>query len=66
MRFIKQHLESIAGVEIYPILSLLIFFLFFVGLAIYVFRVDKGFISYMKDRPLDLAGEDDSENAENI
>jgi cbb3-type cytochrome oxidase subunit 3 len=64
MRFIKQHLESIAGVEIYPILSLLIFFIFFVGLAIYIFRVDRSFLNYMKNSPLELSG-DDEPNTEN-
>lgn len=65
MRFIKQHLESIAGVEIYPILSLLIFFIFFVGLAIYIFRVDRTFVNYMKSTPLDLPGDDDANSEKN-
>ncbi|WP_366187386.1 CcoQ/FixQ family Cbb3-type cytochrome c oxidase assembly chaperone [Flavobacterium ovatum] len=33
---IKHNMETIAGVSIYPILSLLIFFFFFVGLGIWV------------------------------
>ena len=53
MRYIKGHLESIAGVEIYPIISLLIFVLFFIGLLVYVFfMVKKPHIKYMSEIPL--------------
>ena len=45
-------MESIEGISIYPIISLLVFILFFVGLLIYTFRLDKSFIKAMKDQPL--------------
>lgn len=61
LRYVKDHMATIGGVEIYPIISLLIFFLFFLALAWYVFKVDKRFISYMKSRPLELEGEDEAE-----
>lgn len=38
---IKHNMETIDGIAIYPILSLLIFFLFFTGLAIWVFTYKK-------------------------
>lgn len=38
---IKHNMETIDGVAVYPILSLLIFFLFFAGLAIWVFTYKK-------------------------
>ena len=38
---IKHNMETIAGVEIYPIISLLIFFIFFVGLGFWVFSYKK-------------------------
>ena len=38
---IKHNMETIAGVEIYPILSLLIFFVFFFALGIWVFTYKK-------------------------
>ena len=41
MKFIN-YLESITGVDIYPLTSLLIFFLFFSTLTIWVFKADKG------------------------
>ncbi|HAB26526.1 MAG TPA: CcoQ/FixQ family Cbb3-type cytochrome c oxidase assembly chaperone, partial [Xanthomarina gelatinilytica] len=32
LKYVKNHMETIAGVEIFPIISLLIFFIFFVVL----------------------------------
>jgi len=49
---IKHNMETIAGVAIYPILSLLIFFFFFVGLAIWVFSYKKEHIDEMSQIPL--------------
>ena len=49
---INHNLETIAGVEIYPILSLLIFFLFFVGLGIWVFSYRKEKIAELSQMPL--------------
>lgn len=49
---IKHNMETIAGVEIYPILSLLIFFSFFVGLGIWVFGYKKEAIDKMSQIPL--------------
>ena len=41
LRFIKHNLTSIDGVSIYPIISLLIFFLFFAFMLTYVIRMKK-------------------------
>nr|WP_314865962.1 CcoQ/FixQ family Cbb3-type cytochrome c oxidase assembly chaperone [uncultured Flavobacterium sp.] len=49
---IKHNMETIAGVAIYPILSLLIFFLFFVGLALWVFSYKKEKIDELSQIPL--------------
>nr|WP_315188433.1 CcoQ/FixQ family Cbb3-type cytochrome c oxidase assembly chaperone [uncultured Flavobacterium sp.] len=49
---IKHNMETIAGVAIYPILSLLIFFLFFVGLGLWVFSYKKEKIDEMSQIPL--------------
>jgi len=38
---IKHNMETIAGVAIYPVLSLLIFFAFFVGLGLWVYFYKK-------------------------
>lgn len=53
LKFVKNHMESIAGIEIYPIISLLIFFLFFAGLFYWVLTAKKEYIDRMSDIPLD-------------
>lgn len=45
-------METIAGVALYPILSLLIFFIFFVGLGIWVFSYKKEKIEELSQIPL--------------
>ena len=50
---IKHTMETIAGVAVFPILSLLIFFAFFVGLGIWVFSYNKEKITEMSQIPLD-------------
>lgn len=49
---IKHNMETIAGIEIYPILSLLIFFLFFTALGIWVFSYKKETITKLSQIPL--------------
>lgn len=53
LSYIKDHLTSIDGIEIYPIISLLIFFFFFVGMGIYIMRSDKTKRDEIKNIPLD-------------
>ncbi|GGE39122.1 hypothetical protein GCM10010832_19250 [Psychroflexus planctonicus] len=52
MKFAKQYLETIEGIELYPIISLLIFFSFFVILFWWVFTAKKDYIQKMSDIPL--------------
>lgn len=49
---IKHNMETIAGVAVYPIIALLIFFLFFLGLGIWVFTYKKDTISTFSMMPL--------------
>lgn len=49
---IKHNMENISGIEIFPILSLLIFFFFFVGLGFWVFSYQKDKIQEMSEIPL--------------
>jgi cytochrome c oxidase cbb3-type subunit IV len=49
---IKHNMETIAGVAIFPILSLVIFFAFFVGLGIWVFSYKKDKIKELSQIPL--------------
>lgn len=46
-------METIAGIEIYPIISLLIFFTFFVVLFWWVFTAKKDYIKSVSNMPLD-------------
>jgi cytochrome c oxidase cbb3-type subunit 4 len=52
LKFIKGNLENIDGVEIYPIISLLIFFIFFSGLFWWVFTAKKNHIEEVSNIPL--------------
>ncbi|TVP50999.1 MAG: cbb3-type cytochrome c oxidase subunit 3 [Mongoliibacter sp.] len=56
----KDILSSIENIEIYPIISLLIFVVFFVGMFIWVIKADKSYINHMKDLPFD---EDSQKNS---
>lgn len=58
MKFIN-YLESISGVGIFPMISLTIFFTFFVLLTIWVFKVSKERITEMKNIPLDSSNPSD-------
>jgi hypothetical protein len=43
----KNVLQAIDGIEIYPLISFSIFFLFFLGLIIYVALMDKKYVQSM-------------------
>lgn len=62
LKFIKHNMETIVGIEIFPIISILIFFSFFVGLIIYVIRMKRSHVKTMEALPL----EDDKANGESI
>ena len=49
---IKHNMETISGVSIYPIISLLIFFSFFVGLGLWVVSYKKDKINELSNIPL--------------
>jgi len=53
LKFVKNHLESIAGIEIFPIISLVIFFTFFVLLFWWVFTAKKNYIKELSNIPLE-------------
>jgi cytochrome c oxidase cbb3-type subunit 3 len=59
MKFIN-YLESIAGVGIFPLISLLVFFFFFVVLSIWAIKVSKEHLDEMSNIPLEKST--DSEN----
>ena len=53
LKFIKNHMESISGIEMYPLISLILFFTFFVALFWWVFTAKKSYINEVKNLPLD-------------
>ena len=53
----KELLQSIEGIEIYPIISLLIFIAFFIGVVIWIVRMDKKYVKEMESLPLQNDGD---------
>ncbi|MCM4167712.1 CcoQ/FixQ family Cbb3-type cytochrome c oxidase assembly chaperone [Arenibacter sp. H213] len=51
-KFVKGYMESIDGVAIYPMISLLIFFVFFTVLFWWVFTASKEHIKEVSELPL--------------
>ena len=66
LKFVKGPLESIDGVEIYPIISLLIFFIFFTALFWWVFTAKKEYISDVSSIPLEFESDDESHNNQKL
>ncbi len=53
LRYIKHNLTGIDGVEIYPIISLLVFVFVFVAMFIYVAGIKKKDIEELGNIPFD-------------
>ena len=53
LKFVKGHLENIDNVQIYPMISLLIFFVFFVVLFYWVITAKKDHITEVSNIPLE-------------
>ncbi|GGD47280.1 MULTISPECIES: CcoQ/FixQ family Cbb3-type cytochrome c oxidase assembly chaperone [Muriicola] len=53
LKFVKNHMESIDGIATYPMISLLIFFVFFALLFWWVFTASKEHIKEVSEIPLD-------------
>jgi cytochrome c oxidase cbb3-type subunit IV len=49
----KNVLQSIENIEIWPVISFVIFFVFFLCLLLWVFTTDKKFIEKMSGLPID-------------
>ena len=50
---IRDLLNSISGIEIWPILAFFIFVALFAGVIVWTIRLDKRMINRMKELPLD-------------
>ncbi len=50
---IRNVLSHIGGVEVYGIVSILLFFLFFTGMLVWAFRLGRGHLEAMGRLPLE-------------
>lgn len=48
----KNILQNIDHIAIWPVISFVIFFTFFIGLLVWVFTADKNFMNEMSQKPL--------------
>ena len=60
LKFIKGHISNIDGIEIYPIISFIIFFVFFLLVTYYVIAAKKNYIDELSNLPFE-----DGENTSN-
>jgi cytochrome c oxidase cbb3-type subunit IV len=58
----KELLQSIEGVSIYPIISLIVFVVFFAVILIWMFKVDKKYIKKMENLPFENEEENNFNN----
>jgi Ca2+/Na+ antiporter len=49
----KELLQSIDGVSVYPIISLVVFVLFFIVILVWMLKVDKKYIKKMENLPFE-------------
>ncbi len=66
MKIVISQLEQIAGIEIYPIISLLIFFSFFVLVTYLVIKTSKSEIEELSNMPLDDNNDLQNDNNEQV
>ena len=52
LKFVKHHMESILGIEIYPVISFIIFGLFFLAVGVWVWKMTKEQVSNLENIPL--------------
>lgn len=53
MKLVSHYFESISGIAIYPIISFLIFFFFFLAVTYLVITMDKKKVEELANMPLD-------------
>lgn len=60
LKFIKGHMSSIDGIELFPVISFIIFFTMFVIVLIWVFKMTKSEVDELSSIP--LSGDKEYEN----
>lgn len=61
----KNVLQSIDNIALWPVISFVIFFAFFLGLLLWVLFANKTFITYMKNLPIQDTQETSTSTSEN-
>jgi hypothetical protein len=56
-RIIKQYADQVNGIELFPIISLVMFTLFFAGVLLHVLSMNRRTADEMSGLPLDGPGE---------
>ncbi|MFN4298389.1 MAG: CcoQ/FixQ family Cbb3-type cytochrome c oxidase assembly chaperone [Thermaurantimonas sp.] len=62
LKFVKHHLATIDNVDIYPIISLILFGLVFIAILIKTFLADKNTMKQLSQMPLN---DDPNSNPQN-
>lgn len=65
LKFIKGYVSSIDGIEIYPIISFIIFFVFFLAVTYFVITAKKSYIEELSNIPFEDGEDDNMSNAIN-
>jgi len=52
LKFIKHHMTSIAGIEIFPVIAFVLFFTFFLGMLWAVWRMKRERVAHFERMPL--------------
>ncbi len=50
---IKNAIETLGGIDVYGIISVCFFFVFFTGMLLWAFRLKKTYLNSMRELPLD-------------
>ena len=53
LKFIKHHLDTIGGIDIYPVIAFVLFFTFFLFMLWYVLTADKRHIRHLEELPFE-------------
>lgn len=62
LKFIKGHMTSIDGIEIFPIISFVLFFTMFLAVLVWVIKLSKAQVSEMENIPLESNNEFNNDN----
>lgn len=59
---IKEYLQAIEGIAIYPVIGLILFLSIFLFIIFWMFKIDRNYLKHMKQLPLDTGINDNRGN----